>query len=303
MGEFRVIIKKIIGRRKAKVRKEKMHNIQIDSMYISRERELSVMIIKTINKPGILEKITDIIASRNINIVKIDTPEILEGEEAFLTLLLDCSIDVANEIAKNIRDEMKDLVYQIDVKGARDSYIFTPFNTLVFGDRRACVLTKGMIREILRGIHQERKARIYCQQILRSIGRAIGRQLYKGWIEYLEYEKRDSSWEEFVENALEHFADFYHALGFGWIVIERLSNNKYRIIIYNNIECDAARELGFHGKTGILTAGIIAGYLETLTSRRAVVEETSCINTGSDHDVFEIELLETIRRKEEAITT
>ncbi len=299
LTSFKLVIKKIIKKRPSKAMRAGLHNIQIDSLYVNKERELTVLVVKAVNKPGVLERITDVIAARNINIVKVDTPEVLEGEEAFLTFLLDCSLSEAKAISDRIGDELRDIVRSIEVKGARDSYVFVPFNILVFGDRRACILTQGMIREVIRELLRYGSNVQYIFQVLRSIGRAIGKQLYRGWIEYLETNGGKSrNWDEFVENALKHFADFYHALGYGWAEIARIGTNKYRITIYNDITCNAVKELGYHGKTGHLTAGIIAGYLEALLGRRVVVEEIDCVNTGSDKDVFEVEVLETLKREE-----
>jgi predicted hydrocarbon binding protein/predicted amino acid-binding ACT domain protein len=263
--------------------------VHLDTLYVIHGREYSILLVKTVNKPGVLSRIADVIADMNINIAKISTLEPVEGPEAFILFLLECDQETLLKVKERIKNELSSIVKSISAVGARDSYVFLPFNHIVFGDRRALVLTQGMLRELIREVMRRYGPLPHVENILRSIGRAIGKQLFKGWISYLETD-HGRDWESYINTALQHFADIFHALGYGSIEIEQVGVATYRIIVYDNIECRAARELKYQGKTGYITAGVIAGFLEALLSREVSVEEVECINDGSDKDVFEAHL-------------
>ncbi len=285
--DVKLLMRKLLKRRPPRIYRGRYPNLLIDTAYISREKPIGVLNIRVVNKKGVMRTIADIITRENVNIIKATIPEFPLGKDAYIVFVLEnCDQKCVDNITNKIKEEAKEMVLDIYSVSSSEGFVFVPYSTLIFIDRRAIVLTEGMLRELIIGLMREEYLTSYVPLILRKIGESIGKQIYEGWVSYIEkYSAED--WFKYVDKALVYLAEFFHALGFAETEILRIGETRYRIALYNNIECESLRERGFVETTGHITAGIIAGYLKALLNREVTVTEIECINKGGEKDVFE----------------
>ncbi|OYT39993.1 MAG: hypothetical protein B6U89_03235 [Desulfurococcales archaeon ex4484_58] len=287
-----IIVRKVLRRRPPKEYIGRYPNIYIDTAYISPDKPASLLYVKVPNEIGVLEKIARIIRSRGINIVKVNIPEIPVGNEAYVTLMLEnCDQKCIEGVVNDLKDTYPDIILSIDSVTSYDSYLFIPYNQLIFIDRPAFILTTGMLREALRSIYTDPVLAKQARIVVKRFGEGVGKQIFEEWVSYIE-KYCHIDWFKYIDKALRYFADFYKALNLGEIELFKIGETRYNIRIHNNMECNSLKPLGFVENTGYFTAGIITGYLEAVLNRRVVVRETKCVNKGSKYDEFEVQIYE-----------
>lgn len=238
-----------------------------------------------------MEKIAAIILKHGFNVVKVYTPETISGDKGHLVFILEnCTEDYAKKLVDEIKINAPEVVLNISGVSSSNGILFLPFKDIVFGDRRACVLTSGMVREMGNVFLKDPSTASMGKIWLRSLGEAIGRQIYRGWIKYVY--TASNKWEENVKNVLQHFVDIYHALGFGELEVVEVSGLKYRVVAYRNIFCSAFNELKVVQKCGFINEGILTGLFREIFGRRTVVNEKECVCMNRDKCIYEIELYE-----------
>lgn len=261
-------------------------------MIVSGTRPSCALLCEITNRPGVLEKITDIILHYGFNIVKIYTPETITGAKGYLVIVLEnCVEENMKSLIGSIMSEAKGLVLNVTgVSSSTNGFLFPPFGDIVFGDRRACLLTLGMIREVSSAFLKDPSTASMGKIWLKSLGEALGKQIYLGWVKY--FLVKADRWEDQVQTAIQQLAEIYHALGYGELEVAEVVGLKYRLIVYRDIFCHALSELKTLQKCGYITGGIFSGFFRELFGRRANVVEKECLCMGKDKCVHEIELFE-----------
>lgn len=290
---WKIVLRK---RRPTIERKEdKYPNIHLDTVFYSGEKQLSLLLVKAKNTPGIIYGITDIIASKNINILKLNVPDIAYGEYGFVLILVEgCDASCGEELKKEIKARMKDKIVMVDVISSSNSYVFLRFNKLLLLNDEAFIVTRKMLERAIHYVYN--KGLLNAVAYLTDFGRGIGEAIYEVFISELMKEV-GGDYEEKIKAALEMFKYIYKALGLGNIEITGLKElgNKYRIIIYDNFECTSLMKYGdvhgFVGKMGYLTKGIIEAFFGNLFNMEVQVNESECVLEGREADVFEVTLL------------
>ncbi len=268
----------------------KMPDLYIDTIYELGKYSYSAIVLRVKDQPGVLAKILGILAERDIDVAKINVPDIPHGGEAFVSILMrNCDEECLDEVEKQLR--RLSIVREVKKFVPQTGFLFVKYNSIKLLDQPSIILTRSMIRSIIdMFIRQGGYADLGTRNALRMIGHGIGRQLYE-CISKIEMETGEEIEEYKV--ALNLLRDIFESLGFGSMdIIEVSPMMRYTIRIKNNIECIAARDLHIIDFTGYITRGILERFFADLFGRRAVAKETRCINHGDEIDEFKIDVYE-----------
>jgi predicted hydrocarbon binding protein/predicted amino acid-binding ACT domain protein len=295
----RLIVKRGIPLRRKE--EEGVPNLYLDTVFYSYDKPLSLIIVKAKNVPGAIHKITSVLAEKNINILKINVPEIATENYGFIIMLIEQCVDKCLEdVTNTIKKRYSDII--IDIKGvsSTNSYVFLKYGKLLFLDSESFVLTLKMLEKAVYELYSGYgMGSLGAVTFLTTIGRGIGKAIYEEYVKPV-VEGSEESYEEKISIALEMLKYLYKALGLGEMIIntETGVESTYEIIINNNFECTAIKKHGsghgFIGKSGHMTIGILSGFFESLFGRIASVEERECINEGAEADVFMVSLRESV---------
>jgi predicted hydrocarbon binding protein/predicted amino acid-binding ACT domain protein len=295
----RLIVKRGIPRRYRE--EEGIPNLYLDTVFYSYDKPLSLIIVKAKNVPGAIHKITSVLAERNINILKINVPEIATENYGFVIILIEQCVDKCLEdVINTIKNKYSDIIMDIKGVSSTNSYVFLKYGKLLFLDSESFILTLKMLEKAIYELYSGYgMGSLGAVTLLTTIGRGNGKAIYEDYVRPI-IEGSEESYEEKIGTALEMFKYIYKALGLGEMIIntEMGVESTYEIIINDNFECTAIKKHGsghgFVGKTGHVTMGILSGFFESLFGRVAVVEERECINEGAETDVFVVSLRESI---------
>lgn len=290
---------KIVLKRKGplvKKRENDIPDLYLDTVYFSENKPLSLLLLKAINKPGIIFKVTEIIAGKGKNIIKLNVPDIAFGDYGFVLILVDnCDESCGEDLKKEIMNRLGNDIIKIDVITSTNSYIFLKYNRLLLLGDESIVITKKMIERAIYYVYK--KGMFNAVAFLTDFGRGIGESIYDIFISELMKDV-ERKYEERLRDSLKMFTYIYKALGLGDMLIEGLEElgNSYRIIIRNNYECTALAKYGskhgFVGKVGNMTKGVIEGFFRKLFNREVSVKEIECVLEGRQADLFTVDLRE-----------
>ncbi len=295
----RLIVKRGIPRRHRE--EEGIPNLYLDTVFYSYDKPLSLIIVKAKNVPGAIHKITSVLAEGNINILKINVPEITTKDYGYVLILIEQCVDKCLEdIISIIKKRYSDII--IDIKGvsSTNSYVFLKYGKLLFLDSESFVLTLKMLEKAVYELYSGYgMGSLGAVTFLTTIGRGIGKAIYDDYVKPV-IEGSEENYEEKINTALKMLEYLYKALGLGEMIIntETGVESTYEIIISNNFECTAIKKHGsghgFIGKSGHITMGILSGFFESLFGRVATVEEKECVVEGAEADVFVVSLRESV---------
>lgn len=261
----------------------------LDTVFTISDKPGSILVVKAVNRPGILAKISKIISDEGINILKVSVLEHVSRTGYIMFLLEDCDQDCVRNVSDKIKNSLSEEIEDITYSSSKDSYVFLKYGSIFFLDKQATILTTDFIRYVVVELMKTYNLSTV-KNILKKIGYGIGKAIYEKFI--MENLNTEEKWEYEVDRALNYLADFYKALGLGDMSIEKIGDIRYRIVVEDNFECLSMRNYSLMHKTGYMTSGVLAGYLTSLLNRRVIVHEEKCINDRGKHCVFEVEIYE-----------
>jgi len=283
----------LVTKRKSKIPIGELPNINLFHVQPIGVNPHCAILMRVVNIPGALEKITDVIAGLGLNIVSINTLERAYGQQAHLLIIIENCSENDRSILEERLSKLKDVVLSIYSVVAEDSWLFIPFNQLVFIDRRACIFTQGMLREFWKDMIRDPTIASISKTILKKMGESIGSQIYRGWVSYIV--EREELSNELKKKYLESFSEFFHSLGHGTLEISQIGTLKYRLELYNSIICESLKDIVFGAKKcGFFYEGLLSGFFREMFNRRVNVEETKCLCEGKDYCEYEVQILEPI---------
>ncbi|OYT39276.1 MAG: hypothetical protein B6U89_04335 [Desulfurococcales archaeon ex4484_58] len=284
-----LVIRKLIRKAKKPTLVSRKPNVVLDTVFTISDKPGSILVVKAVNRPGILAKISKIISDEGINILKVSVLEHVSRTGYIMFLLEDCDQDCVRNVSDKIKNSLSEEIEDITYSSSKDSYVFLKYGSIFFLDKQATILTTDFIRYVVVELMKTYNLSTV-KNILKKIGYGIGKAIYEKFI--MENLNTEEKWEYEVDRALNYLADFYKALGLGDMSIEKIGDIRYRIVVEDNFECLSMRNYSLMHKTGYMTSGVLAGYLTSLLNRRVIVHEEKCINDRGKHCVFEVEIYE-----------
>ena len=233
-----------------------------------------------LNIPGVLEKLTDIFYSFNLNIVGIAfSSSIKREEETGLFIAADFGgsnispVDLKSKI-KSIR-EIKDIKIIKPIAGILIDPYFYPIES---AGTRAILLGRANVMGLMK-IFRERYGTEVARMVFYNVGYQVGKEVYK-----IYFKGKEISLEEILK-LLENIL-----VGFGWGYVETKLKGNFIIIKINEYwECEAVKG-EYKTSQGHLMRGILTGLFGLITRKEVKVEETKCIAKGDNYCQFEVNL-------------
>lgn len=235
------------------------------------------------NRPGIIFKIGELFANKNINIIHFTHSDANYNEAAIFVVgdFTNAKVsprDLYAELEKNVPG-----VREIKHAGKVGSYFFSKhlFPITVDGNR-VVMFGPANISGLLMGLR--RNMGYAAPNILEHLGFSVGEELFRYYIESKNIPRED------IESILNLIGVLL--ITHGWGVLKK-SEVKERSV---TLEIDDLWECYFYRKFGIddssrYVLGIINGLFTTIYRRKVVVKEVTCINKGGNTCRFEIHVL------------
>jgi len=251
-------------------------------MYIPGRKLMGLCIIAK-NKPGVLAKITSIIADAGYNIlyVVINTTPHKVSDTSTVVLYLDLGENF-NKI-DTVIEELRTLNVIKDVKVFKselgcllaDKYHFP----LMINGVRAVLMALPVLEGLI-AITQKHEA---LKAILWHQGVEVGRRVVKSFKEL--YDMR--TYHEFIRILQAK------TMSLGWcrihVTYEDLQEHKFVLQLYNNWECEIIKSWGIRDKPqSMFIRGMLAGMFQEVFNERFNVIETKCITMGEPYCEFYI---------------
>ena len=251
-------------------------------MYIPGRKLIGLYIIAE-NKPGVLAKITSIIADAGFNILYVvtNTTPHKVSDTTTIVLYLDLGENV-NKIDTVIR-ELRALNVIKDIKVFKselgcllvDRYHFP----LMINGIRAVLMALPVLEGLI-AIAQKYEA---LKAILWHQGVEVGRRVVKSFKEL--YGMR--TYHEFIKILQAK------TMSLGWcrihVAYEHLQEHKFVLRLYNNWECEIIKSWGIKDKPqSMFIRGILTGMFQEVFNERFNVIETKCIAMGEPYCEFYI---------------
>lgn len=249
------------------------------------------------NVPGMLKQIVDLIAERNINIVRIVSTSAVTND----TLHLFIGVDLTNKKVdpEELKNEIAKIkgVHEIEVVESRKStdilYDVTHFPlTAHMGTERAIVTSMITWKPILT-VLKEKLGRLG-KTLLFHEGADIGKEAFQKLLSL-----RKKNYEVKTVDMLEDVLIPMEALG--WIKEFEVVNFKEKgevainIRIWNLWECEIQKPS--KEPSSFLMKGLLAGYIAEMFNadlKDVKIEEVKCISKGDPYCEFKIELMPSI---------
>jgi predicted hydrocarbon binding protein len=128
---------------------------------------------------------------------------------------------------------------------------------------------------------------------LQAAGHASGADLYRCFLRWLEAGTGIADPGELDANALsEVLGDFFSALGWGRLSLNRLGTASLALDTENGIEADPANPSPY--PSCHLTAGLLAGFMSSLAQQEVAVMEVECRSTHHSRCRFLVGRAETL---------
>ncbi len=269
----------------------------VDTVIEVKDKKASLFMIKSYNKPGVLARVSSIIAEAGKNIEKIGVPEKpSEDTTYFYILVSNCDKECSDSIKEKITslDDVLEVEYYLPNYG----YVIPEYREIKFVDVPALLFTEEMIAKyayyiMTRGGRSVPIAETGYLSHTAMLGRAIGETLF----DYISrYVSEEGSIEEQYRALIELFKSFLVATGFGRVDVQEVSMGRKYIVIFRKgaIECRGLKKYHFNMKTGYITEALIEAFFRRMTGRRVVVSEKKCINKMHSFCEFEVEIAETL---------
>lgn len=231
--------------------------------------------------PGILEKIAEIFASKNVSILQLKTSVFIDKPSR---IIIFADMSGKGDIVDEIKDKIMKTIHveNIDTAGplydgiAIDMWSFP----VIVGEKRGIIMREHFYRGYFT-MGWERLGETF-GTLLFMMGVYAGRESYKEHARVVPKVIQPS-----------YSAEIFRLLGYGVLEWTLLTNKRARAIIYDGFECSLFRESGRNKPMGFLTRGMLVGWLSGFWGvdySRIESMETKCIAIGDEYCEFEFEI-------------
>ncbi len=262
-----------------------MFNLQRYMFYIG--RDLHGLLVRAISLPGVLARLSSIIAERGLNILYCSTTVAEEHEEGIILLFIDFTDSETRP--QELAEELRRLDFVREVKLITPKYegfiVDDVSFPLMVGSERAILMTEAALRGLF--IDIRRHIGSGGEAILYFLGTEVGKSLAERYMKMAE-----EIGVEDLEGKAHIAAGLFVSVGYG--LVESLEIDpetpRIRLRVKGCIEC----ELGGSAEKPYsqFLRGMLAGYASVLFKRDMMARETRCIAVGDPYCEFEIISLE-----------
>ena len=246
-------------------------------------RNLYVIHVSAISKPGVLAAVAEIIARKGLNIIYCSTMGVKGGELGRISFFIDFTgSDVKLEELTQELEELEDVESVVVVRPRLEGFIADESFPLLIDDVRGVIFDEAG----LRGFFVDFRERLGSggEAMLYHLGLEVGRE----WVSYITTRAEEIGAER-LEDIAYLACSIFTSLGFGQLEIIKLSKEPpyIKLRIYNSIECTLVRRKREKPFSQFIR-GAITGVSNIILNTEMFAREIKCVTKGDPYCEFEI---------------